>query len=301
MSKALLNSAVAAPPDRVTINQMYVEYMVPDGKPRIPLILIHGAGLSGNCYDTTPDGRMGWYEYFVRRDHPAYVVDQVGRGRSGFNQAVFNNIGAGLAGSADQPRITRMGDQFAAWINFRIGPELGTPYPDTQYPIEAIAELSRQGIPDLTAALPTPNPNYSALSALAAKINGAVLVGHSQSGAFPLEVTLLDPLVIKAMVLVEPGSVGANAYTDSQIATLAKVPTLVVYGDHLSAPTGLPGPGWEERLADCDRLIERLRQANGRAKMLHLPNLGMYGNSHMMMQDKNNLQIADLILEWINS
>jgi hypothetical protein len=54
--------------------------------------LLHGATLSGKSYDTTPDGRMGWYEYFVRQGHPVYVPDQVGRARSGFNQAVFNDV-----------------------------------------------------------------------------------------------------------------------------------------------------------------------------------------------------------------
>ena len=65
--------------DTVTINQMYVEYMKPVGKQRIPVVLTHGAGLSGACYDTTPDGRTGWFDYFVRNGFPTYVVDQVGR------------------------------------------------------------------------------------------------------------------------------------------------------------------------------------------------------------------------------
>ena len=35
--------------------------------------------------------------------------------------------------------------------------------------------------------------------------------------------------------------------------------------------------------------------------MMHLPKLGIRGNSHMLMQDKNNLQLADLILSWIDT
>ena len=34
--------------------------------------------------------------------------------------------------------------------------------------------------------------------------------------------------------------------------------------------------------------------------MLAPPDRGIRGNSHMIMQDKNNLQIADLILKWID-
>lgn len=288
------------PADRVTINQMYVEYMVPaEATPKTPVIMVHGAGLSGHSFDTTPDGRMGWYEYFVRHAYPTYVVDQVGRARSGFNQAVFNDVGAGLAKPDAQPKIVRMGDQYAAWVNFRFGPEPGVPFPDSQFPLQAAAELSRQGVPDLDAALPLPNPNYQALSSLATRLSGAVLLGHSQSGAYPLEAVLLDPSVVKAAVLIEPGSCGADTYTDAQIATLAKVPVLVVYGDHLEASTMLPGPGWQDRFDQCERLIARLRKAHGQADMLHPPQLGIHGNSHMIMQDKNNLQIADMIMAWI--
>lgn len=278
---------------------MYVEYMEPGGSPKAPIVLIHGAGQSGAGFDTTPDGRMGWFEYLVRRNHPAYVVDQVGRGRSGFNQAIFNRVGAGQAEANEQPKITRLGDRIAAWVNFRIGPVAGTPYADTQFPVAATAELSRQGIPDLVGALPTPNPNYRALSTLAGRLHSAVLLGHSQAGDYPMEAALLDPKVISAMVLVEPGRCNAETYTEAQIATLATIPLLVVYGDHLDTPTGLPGPGWQDRFDGCQRLIARLRKAGGQAEMLHPPSIGIHGNTHMVMHDRNNLQIADLIFAWI--
>ncbi|EIK94374.1 hypothetical protein PMM47T1_21758 [Pseudomonas sp. M47T1] len=288
------------PADRVTVDQMYVEYMIPPVKAHSSIVMVHGAGLSGNSFDTTPDGRMGWYEYFVRRSFPVYVVDQVGRGRSGFNQAIFNAVGAGEETSDQQPRVTRMGDRFAAWVNFRFGPEEGTPYPDSQYPVEAVQSFSKQGIPDLSAGLPSPNPNFSALSTLASTLSGAILLGHSQSGAYPLEAALLDPSSVKAMILVEPGSCSADRWTSSQIDTLASIPLLVVYGDHLEAPTYISGPGWQDRFDECLRLIDRLRRAGGVADMLHPPSLGIRGNSHMLMQDRNNLEIADLILAWID-
>ncbi len=287
--------------DRVTIGQMYVEYMEPVGATKAPIVLIHGAGQSGAGFDTTPDGRMGWFEYFVRRSHPTYVVDQVGRGRSGFDQSIFNRVGAGQASPDKQPKITRMGDRIASWINFRIGPDATKPYPDTQYPIEAVSALSRQGVPDLIASLPSPNPNYKALAALAKKLNGAILLGHSQAGDYPLEAALLDPKAVRAMVLVEPGRCNAEIYTADQIATLATIPLLVVYGDHLDTPTGIKGSDWPARFQECKRLIARLKKAGGQAEMLHPPELGIHGNTHLMMQDRNNLQIADLIIDWMET
>ena len=73
---AQLSSFTGQPLDtggHVTVNQMYVEYMVPAADNGVPVVMLHGATLSGKSYDTTPDGRMGWYEYFVRQGHPVYV------------------------------------------------------------------------------------------------------------------------------------------------------------------------------------------------------------------------------------
>jgi pimeloyl-ACP methyl ester carboxylesterase len=288
------------PGGRITVNQMYVRYMVPQGGDgSLPVVMVHGATLTGKSWETTPDGRMGWDEYFVRRGHPVYVPDQVGRGRSGFNQAVFNNVRAGAAPAANQPMWLRFSDE-GVWPNFRFGSKPGEPFSDAQFPVSAVDELSKQAVPDVSfGGIPTPNPTLKALSDLAGQLGGAVLMGHSQSGSFPLAAALLNPAVTKGLVLVEPGSCPAT-YTSEQIATLAKVPILVVFGDHRDTPTGIPTlPTWQARFEACQALIGRLRAVGGDAQMFNPPERGIRGNSHMIMQDKNHLQIADEILKWI--
>jgi pimeloyl-ACP methyl ester carboxylesterase len=290
-----------APEGHIAVNQMYVRYMVPqNGDGNVPVVMLHGAALTGKSWETTPDGRMGWDEYFVRKGHPVYVPDQVGRGRSGFNQAVFNNVRAGSAPQANQPAWLRFSDE-GVWPNFRFGLKPGAPYPDSQFPVTAVDELAKQGVPDVSfGGLPTPNPTLKALSDLAGQLNGAVLMGHSQSGSFPLEAALIDPAATRGLVLVEPGRCPAS-YTTEQIAALAKVPILVVFGDHRDTPTGLPTlPTWQARFEACQALISRVTSAGGQAQMLNPPERGIRGNSHMIMQDKDNLQIADLILKWID-
>ena len=230
-----------------------------------------------------------------------YVPDQVGRGRSGFNQAVFNNVRAGSASAASLPRWLRFSDE-VVWPNFRFGLKPGAPYPDSQFPVNAVDELAKQGVPDVSfGGLPTPNPTLKALSDLAAQLNGAVLMGHSQSGSFPLAAALLNPAVAKGLVLLEPGTCPAN-YTAEQVKTLAAIPILVVFGDHRDTATGLPTlPSWQDRYVACQALIVRITEAGGnQAQMLVPAERGIRGNSHMIMQDKNNLQIADLILQWID-
>ena len=101
-------------------------------------------------------------------------------------------------------------------------------------------------------------------------------------------------------MLVEPGRC-PDKYTDEQIKTLATVPVLVVFGDHRDTPTGISTrPSWQLSFESCQALIGRLKAAGGDAQMLDPTDRGIRGNSHMIMQDKNNLQIADLILQWID-
>ena len=288
------------PEGHITIHQMYVRYMVPqDENGRLPVVMVHGATLTGKSWETTPDGRMGWDEYFVRRGHPVYAPDQVGRGRSGFNQAVFNNVRAGSVPAASQAPWLRFSDE-SVWPNFRFGPKTGEAYPDTQFPVSAAGELAKQAVPDMSFGMPQPNPTLRALSDLATQLQGAVLMGHSQSGRFPLDAALLNPGAARGLVLVEPGACPAT-YTAEQIATLATVPILIVFGDHRDTPTGLPTlPSWQDRFEACQALIGRLTAAGGRAEMFDPPARGIRGNSHMIMQDRNHLQIADVILQWID-
>ena len=62
----------------ITVDQMYVRYQVPTGTLVIPIVLIHGCCLTGKTWETTPDGRMGWDEYFVRHSHATYVITRSG-------------------------------------------------------------------------------------------------------------------------------------------------------------------------------------------------------------------------------
>ena len=130
------------PGGHITVNQMYVRYMVPQGgDANVPVVMVHGATLTGKSWETTPDGRMGWDEYFVRKGHPVYVPDQVGRGRSGFNQAVFNDVRSGSVPAANLPRWIRFSDE-VVWPNFRFGAKPDAPFADSQFPLTAVDELS---------------------------------------------------------------------------------------------------------------------------------------------------------------
>lgn len=156
--------------------------------------------------------------------------------------------------------------------------------------------LYKQMIPDLNALLPTPNPTWTNMAALAKQLNGAVLMGHSESGFYPEEAALIDASGIRGMISIEQQCL-ANLPA-AYVAKLAKIPTLVMFGDHLGDAGGFPN--WQASLDGCQAFVDKLKTAGGDAEVLHLPELGIKGNSHMLMQDKNNLELADLILAWID-
>jgi hypothetical protein len=285
-----------AAPGHVTINQMYVEYSIPQGATKVPIVTIHGGGLSGKSFETTPDGRMGWDEYFVRQGHPVYNVDQASRARSGFDVTILNRVKAGLLPPSALPSITRTSDE-AAWQNFRFGPSFGVAWPDSKFPVEKAAEFSKQGIPSANATLPAPDPNYKALSDLAIKLKGAVLMGHSQSSAFPLYAGIYNSAGIRGAVFIETTNAPrCTLFTEQEIVKLTAFPIMFMFGDHLDQqPAGVLAS-----FNNCKALIAKINAAGGNAVMIHPAELGIRGNSHMMMLDKNNLQLADLILKWMD-
>lgn len=284
------------PDGHVTVNQMYVRYMVPQAlQSNASFVLIHGMHLTGKCWETTPDGRMGWDEYLVRKGCPVYVVDQVGIGRSGFNQKMHNDAKYGKASASKQSAFSRKTDE-NSWMNFRFGTKDGKPVEEAKFPVEALAEFAKQNVPHITS-LPSPDANYRCLSELSQQLGNAILVSHSQSGAFPIETALRNPKGIKAIVMLEPGGTG-DYYTAEQIAKLKNIPILIVFGDNLKNDTGMRGHVWQNCYEGWSRFAQKVNDGGGNAQMIHLPDMGIRGNSHMMMEDKNSHQIADIVLDW---
>jgi hypothetical protein len=106
------------------IGQAYVEYFIPlklrNGKNTLPIVMVPGGALVGVHFLTTPDGREGWADYFLRRGFPVYIVDVPGRGRAGFMPDQFNDVKAGVAQPNSQP-VLRAWDS-SAWLEWNTGP-----------------------------------------------------------------------------------------------------------------------------------------------------------------------------------
>ncbi len=115
------NSVTPSSWQELIIGQMYVQFMVPQGARKWPLIMVHGGGYSGSSVESTPDGNEGWFAYAVRNHLATYVVDQAGRGRSGFDRSYINErIATGdLAGFPNLANTSSSGI-WTAWFGHLI-------------------------------------------------------------------------------------------------------------------------------------------------------------------------------------
>jgi hypothetical protein len=336
-------AAPAAPaPQQITIGQMYVQFQIPAKKYGVawPVIMVHGSTHTGACLEATPDGREGWYPYFVRHGVPSYVVDQAGRGRSGFDESVIHEGEARLASgdvkaAADMlPAFGRITDN-GAWTNWfgHLVPAGSTiltgkliphgaaddpaPHPDAyphvapQFPLDAVDEYYKQLVPNAEVTLPgstcascdpkelSPANTWTPenLAALVERLGGAIVVTHSQSGIMGHHMTRilkerghLD--LLKGLITLE----GSCSLTNSGLtaADFDGIPYMALKGDYTAT-----SPVCQETV-DAINARRASHQGTARADYLKLDDMGILGVTHMMMLDRKNLEIADIIMGWVN-
>jgi len=290
-SETLSTQPAFAPTGTITVEQMYVRYQVPVAAKRYPITFIHGCCLTGKTWETTPDGRMGWDEYFVRKGYAVYIVDQVSRGRSAGDPTVIVSAKMGRTPADQLPTVFSAAHE-TTWVNFRFGPEYQKAYPGLQFPIDAISEFWKQTLPDWASSLATPNPTVPALSALAIRLNGTILVSHSQSGIYPFQTASLDTRGIAGIISIEPS---ACPDPTGDVTPYTKMPIMILWGDYIDL-----SPRWSPRLAACKEFAQAVKKSGGAIENVVLPEVGRRGNSHMLMQDRNNLEIADWLLAWLD-
>ena len=184
---------------------MYVQYQIPKDRrgSAYPVVMVHGSSHTAKTYEDTPDGRMGWAEYFVRRGVPTYVVDHAGRARSGFDPSPTNQARL-EKNAATVPSFTVFTNE-NAWTTFRIGPTAFTAYPTTRFPVQARDQYFAQLVPNTETSYPDSGRlTIAGLAALLDRIGPAVVIVHSQSGGYGLGVAIERPALVKAVVSVEP-------------------------------------------------------------------------------------------------
>lgn len=283
-----------------------VVYQIPANPRRLPLVMWHGFGEFSKTWETTPDGREGFQTIFVRRRFPVYLVDQPRRGGAG-----RGTVAARIAAEPDEQR----------WFNvFRLGvwPNL---YPGVQFSKdpEALNQFFRQMAPD-TGPLDD-QVAVAAVSALFGRIGPGILVTHSYSGGLGWQAAMRNA-AIRAVVSFEPGSgfvfpegevpaalpsltgpLAGVAVPMARFDALTRIPIVLYYGDNIpTEPSADPGlDNWRVRLAMAKLWVDAVNRHGGDATLVHLPEVGIRGNTHFPFSDLNNLQVADRMQEFLSN
>lgn len=277
--------ALIDPNGRYQVEQMYVQHFTPaDERGRVPLLMWHGGGLTGVTWETTPDGRPGWLHDFLRRGWKVYNSDAVERGRSGWaSPDIFKGEPVFLTTANPFERF-RIGTGPGSWSD---DPSRRRIQPGSQFPMEGYENFTRQLVPRWTT---TDEAILAAYRELVDRVCPCVLVFHSQGGQFGFKVAQEKPEKIKALVAVEPATVG---YLGRETA-LKDIPVLMLFGDYVDTD-----PRWKRMRETAGRFGEAISASGGSVDIYDLPKMQMTGNSHMLMMDRNSSQIAAMVDAWL--
>jgi pimeloyl-ACP methyl ester carboxylesterase len=298
------NNAPTAAGQTLHGDHAYVFYQIPPNPKSLPIVMLHGAFQSARSWETTPDGREGFQNIFLRRGYPVYLVDQPRRGRAG-NSTVATTI-------EPTPYDQLFFDQF------RIGkwPEYFSNVQFSHDPT-ALDQFFRSVTPN-TGPFDA-NVVSDAMAALFDKTGPAILFTHSQAGG-PGWLTAIKNPNVKAIVALEPGSgfifpegevpadmpsaagtLKGEAVPVADFEKLTKLPIIIYYGDNFpTEPTAERGQdNWRVRLAMAKLWVDAVNKHGGDARLIHLPDIGIKGGTHFLMSDLNNVEIANQIAKFL--
>lgn len=281
-----------------------VYYQIPAKARKYPLVFWHGHGQSSRSWQTTADGREGFQNIFLRRKFPVYLIDQPRRGNA--------------SRSTTTATIEAIPDEQLWYGIFRIG-EYPNFYEGVQFPKEpkALEQFFRQMVPNTAPFDATINVN--AVNALFDTIRQGILVTHSQSGGLGW-LTVLKNENVKAVVAYEPNgefifpegeaptkivlagrTITPPSVPMSEFMKFTKIPIVIYYGDYISdKSTNNHGQlQWQAFYEVAKQWRDAVNKHGGDVALIHLPEIGITGNTHFPFSDLNNMQIADLLSEWL--
>ncbi|MDO4179301.1 MAG: alpha/beta fold hydrolase [Phascolarctobacterium sp.] len=279
-----------------------VLFQIPQVAKGLPMMFLHGYGQSRMCWMMTPDGRDGWSNIFLKKGHGVFLVDQPRRGEAGQTSV------AGTISTAPQDQTWYTQFRIGTYINDAFTYNDKSKFPRGE---AALDQFFRQMTPD--TGMDSANGSQSidnvvVAKAVAAAVDKAyaktgekvVLVTHSQGGR-PGWLVPMYTKNVAAIVAVEPGR-AAEVNSDSYQELVAqKIPVIFYYGDYIGANfKNVPAASMWEKMRSTAYDFQKAYTAQGlKCDVLNLPDLGIYGNDHMLFQDTNNVEIADHLEAWL--
>ncbi|OYD73694.1 UNVERIFIED_ORG: hypothetical protein BDU10_5377 [Burkholderia sp. CF145] len=286
-------------------DHVYTFYQIPANARKYPIVMWHGAGQFSKTWETTADGREGFQNIFLRRHFATYLIDQPRRGDAG-----RSTVETTIKPTPDEQ----------LWFNqFRIGtwPNYFNGVQFARDP-ETLNQFFRSMTPN-TGSFDVKVVS-DGVSALFDRIGPGILFTHSQAGG-PGWLTAIKNRNVRAIVAFEPGSsfifpegempapipsafdtVQGVSVPASQFDNLTKIPILILYGDNIpDQPMDMPAQdSWRARLQMARLWRDAVNRHGGNVTLVHLPDIGVKGNTHFIFSDLNNVQIADLVEKFLS-
>ena len=297
-----------------TYNQARITYLRPEHPTGPNIVLVPGYGLAADIYMTTPDIRQGWAQMLYEAGYPVYLLSPPDRGES----MPIDQVNKCKAGANPPKRCWGQGMKAYygqvgratlenSWPTWRFGPKFGVPYANSQFPSlpltqNYVEQFGASFVPYLgTSDIAMMNNTImndlteDSLKALLNEIGPSVIVLHSAAGTGGFNAAITDSRMVRAVVAIEttkcpPAGIGG-------VSPMAATPFLGIWGDHIKPDA--PGGHWERR-ESCQKMAASINRTGlAPAQVISLPQKGIRGNSHMMMQDRNNAQVLGVITEWL--
>src|SRR5689334_9868700 len=304
----------------------YAQYFVPSGARNLPIVMWHGRGQSGKTWESTPDGRDGFWQIFLRRRWPVCIVDQPRRGRA--------------SRACPDPGYSDAGDELAfqsesvLWGSFRLGRVNGKGerefFEQLDFPTDAhsMDQFLRQQVPN-TGREPFPSAEHrrfmgESMAHLLARLGPAILMTHSHSGQYGWASAFHSPNDIKAIVAIEAGEyahpidapplavptrqsllghfMSPQFVEPDEFDHLVEIPVLVLIGDNIAqdlVDDDFGAENWRMASARGQQMVDEINTRGGDATFQRLPDLGLTGTTHFPMADLNNVTVADFIEDWL--
>ena len=208
------------PRGHFSVEHAYVQYFMPDNRNnQSPVVLVHGGGMHGSTWETTPDGRPGWLNLLLAHGYEVHVLDNVERGRSGFAPGLWQ----------DDP-ILRSHEE--AWVLFRIGAKENyqrrQTYKGSLFPVESFEKFAQKIVPRW---LTTTHLHVAALIETLKYTGPAIVICHSQGGEIALNAAAVAPEYFTGLIAVEPSASPMSA------GTTPDFPCVLFAGDFLDSET----------------------------------------------------------------
>ncbi len=242
------------------IDHANVFYQIPEEDNGNPIIYLHGYRQSRMCWMTTPDGREGFSDLFLKKGYSAFLVDQPRRGEAGATLEISDDTEHDMwygelpteepkseeedyydddeeETEAELPETAtkyQPGDQ--AWYTYyRIGETPEKAYEGSQFPSDenALNQFFRQATPNtgtydkvvVSKAMGEVMNDVQAMTG-----QKAIFMAHAEgcTAAWDLSVENLS-----AIIAIEPITVPSTSSAQYQKLLEANIPIVIYFGDYI--------------------------------------------------------------------